>query len=185
MSLSQIKTEILETLLLNGKPMKAAEIAKEIKKEPQPTMGHVLGLIKVGYVAVAEKGLYALTDSGKSALGVEKTSKEKAKAIMSYAPHDKAFLFYEDVGKPLNIHAHSLQDFSNKLAKASVKSVEFHMNRGDFEAWFKGLGDNELAKKTALLKEKGIIGEELAKKLHNVVEARCLELMKLADQSLP
>ncbi len=36
MSLSPIKQEILETMLLNDKPMKAMEIAKEAKKEFQP-----------------------------------------------------------------------------------------------------------------------------------------------------
>ncbi len=56
------------------------------------------------------------------------------------------------------------------------------MQRGDFEAWFKMLGDEELAKKTALLKKKNIVGEDLRKQLRNMVEQRYLDLAKLAGQ---
>ena len=185
MSLSPIKQEILETMLLNEKPLKAMEIAKEAKKEYQPVNMHLLGLIKMGYVSLPEKGLYALTEKGKKALGINETTKEKAFAILAYAPHDKAFNFYVTVGNPLSLHAHNLRDFPNKLDKADLVSVEFHMQRGDFEAWFKGLGDEELAKKTAFLKKKNLVGEDLRKQLHNVVELRYLELVKLSGQVIP
>ena len=59
------------------------------------------------------------------------------------------------------------------------------MQRGDFEAWFKGLGDEELVKKTAVLKKKNFVGEDLRKQLHNVVELRYLELAKLSGQPIP
>ena len=185
MSLSPIKQEILETMLLNEKPLKAMEIAKEAKKEYQPVNMHLLGLIKMGYVNLPEKGLYAITEKGKKAIGITETTKEKAAAILAYAPHDKAFNFYVTVGKPLNLHAHNLRDFPNKLDKADVVSVEFHMKRGDFEAWFKGLGDDELVKKTALLKKKNLVGEDLGKQLHNIVELRYLELAKMSGQPIP
>jgi hypothetical protein len=185
MSLSPIKLEILETMLLNGKPMKAVQVAKENKKEFPSTMMHLLGLTRMGYVISPEKGQYIITENGKKALGIPETNIENAKAILSYAPHDKSFIFYSDVDKPLPIHAHSLQDFANKLSKADIKSVEFHMRRDDFEAWFKCLGDQELAKKTALLKAKKIAGEELRPRLHDMVEQRCQELMKLTGQAMP
>ena len=185
MSLSPIKQEILETMLLNEKPLKAMEIAKEAKKEYQPVNMHLLGLIKMGYVSKPEKGLYAITEKGKKAIGITETTKEKAAAIIAYAPHDKAFNFYVTVGKPLSLHAHNLRDFTHKLDKADVASVEFHMQRGDFEAWFKGLGDEELAKKTALMKKKNFVGEDLRKQLHNVVELRYIELAKLSGQPIP
>jgi hypothetical protein len=47
------------------------------------------------------------------------------------------------------------------------------------------LGDLELAKKMAILKGKKMVGEELLKKLHDMVEERCQELMKIADQVQP
>jgi DNA-binding MarR family transcriptional regulator len=172
-------------MLLNGKPLKAMEIAKEAKKEYQPVNMHLLGLIKMGYVRIPEKGLYAITEKGKKVIGITETTKEKAAAIIAYAPHDKAFNFYVTVGKPLSLHAHNLRDFTHKLDKADVASVEFHMQRGDFEAWFKGLGDEELAKKTALMKKKNFVGEDLRKQLQNVVELRYIELAKLSGQPIP
>jgi hypothetical protein len=185
MSLSLVKQEILETMLLNEKPMKAIEIASESKKEFPPTMMHLLGLIRMGYVSSPEKGLYVITEKGKNILGIPETSKEKAAAILAYAAHDRAFNFYVTFEKPLNLHAHNLRDFANKLDKAEIVSVEFHMQRGDFEAWFKMLGDAELAKKTGLLKKKNLAGEDLRKKLRGIVEQRFLYLAKLAGQPVP
>jgi predicted transcriptional regulator len=185
LSLSPIKQEILETMLLNDKPMKALDIAKEAKKEYQPVNMHLLGLIKMGYVSLPEKGLFVITEKGKRFLGLAETTKEKAAAIIAYAPHDKAFNFYVTVGKPLSLHAHSLRDFANKLDRADVASVEFHLQRGDFEAWFKGIGDEELAKKTALLKKRVLVGEDLRVQLRGIVEQRYLELAKLSGQSIP
>jgi hypothetical protein len=185
MSLSPIKQEILETMLLYGKPQKAMDIAKEAKKEYQPTNMHLLGLIKMGYVSLPEKGMYVITEKGKKVLGIPEVTKEKAVSILAYAPHDKAFNFYVTFGKPLSIHAHSLRDFANKLDRADVASVEFHMQRGDFEAWFKGLGDEELAKKTMLLRKRNVGGEDLRNQFHEIVERRYLELAKLGGQPIP
>ena len=185
MSLSPIKQEILETMLLNGKPLKALDIAKEAKKEYQPVNMHLLGLVKMGYVSLPEKGLYAITEKGKKALGLSEITKEKAAAIIAYAAHDRAFNFYVTVGKPLSIHAHNMRDFAVKLDKADVASIEFHMQRGDFESWFKMLGDEELAKKIVLLKKKSLTGEELRTQLHGIVEQRYLELAKLTGEVVP
>ena len=109
-------------------------------------------------------------------------SKEKAESILAYAPHDKAFHFFVDVGKPLNLHAHNLRDFANKIEKADVQSIQFHMGRGDFVAWFNGLGDMELAKEVAVLKEKNLAGEDLRRQLHEIVEQRYIALAALAGQ---
>ena len=184
MSLSPIKKEILENMLLNEKPLKAMEIAKEAKKEFQPVMMHLLGLIRMGYVNSPEKGRYLITVRGKRAVGVPETTKEKAMAILAYSPHNKAFNFYVTVGKPLSLHAHNLKDFTNKLDRADVASIEFHMQRGDFEVWFKGLGDGELAKKTFLLKQRNLVEEDLRTRLRGIVERRYFELTKLTGQPI-
>ena len=182
MSLSPVKQEILEVMLLYEKPTRAIEIAKETKKEFPPVMMHLLGLARMGYVSSPEKGLYVITEKGKEALGLPKISKEKAVAILAYEPHDKAFGFYVDIGKPLNLHAHNLRDFANKLEKADIVSIEFHTRRGDFETWFNGLGDAELTKKVALLKQRNVVGEDLRMQLHEIVKQRYIELAKLAEQ---
>jgi len=148
-------------------------------------MMHLLGLIRMEYVNSPEKGQYLITERGKKAIGVQETSKEKALAILSYSPHDKAFNFYLSLGKPLNLHAHNLKDFANKLYRADAASVNFHLQRGDFESWFKGLGDAKLAKKTVLLKQRNFVGEDLRKRLTDIVEQRYLELTELAGQSNP
>ncbi len=185
MSLSPLKLEILETMLVIGKPLKAAQIASENKTEFPPTMMHLLGLTRMGYVTSPQKGLYVLSDEGKKVLGIPPTTKEAAKAILAYAPHDKSFNFYLGVDKPLHMHAHSLYDFANKLAKIDIKSIEFHTSRGDFEAWFKCIGDQELAKAAAIIKERKIVGDKLRTVLHDVVEQRCNDLMKLSGQAVP
>lgn len=182
MSLSPIKQEILEATLLHEKPMKATEIAKDIKKEFKPVMMHLLGLVRVGYVSSPEKGQYIITKKGKEALGIPETDKEKAKAILSYSPQNRVFHFYTGMGKPLNLHAHNLRDFANKLEKVDIVSIDFHTKRGDFEAWLSGLGDIELAKKVALLKQRNVVGEDLRRQLREIVEDRYTALAKLTDQ---
>ena len=183
MSLSPLKLEILESMLLNEKPLRAMEIAKETKKEFPQVMMHLLGLIRMGYVSSPEKGQYIIAEKGKTALGIPETTKEKAIAILAYAPHDKAFQFYLDVGKPLNLHAHNIRDFANKLTKADLASIEFHTKRGDFEVWINGIGDIELVKKIGLLKQRNVVvGEELRNQLHEIVQQRYIALAKLADQ---
>jgi hypothetical protein len=185
MSLSPIKQEILETMLLNETPLKATEIAKEAKKEFQPVMMHLLGLTRMGYVMSPQKGLYIITTQGKKALGVNEVSKEKANQILAYATHDKSFNFYKAVDTPLNIHAHNLRDFTAKIDKVDLASLEFHFGRGDFEAWFKGLGDEELAKKMALLKKHNPQGEDVREELHEVVGRRYRQLAQLTGQVFP
>ena len=185
MSLSPVKQEILEAMLFNEKPVRAMDIVKETKKEFPQVMMHLLGLVRMGYVNTPQKGLYIISDKGKQVLGIPQTSKEQAAAILAYAPHDKAFEFYSDIGQPLHLHAHSLRDFANKLEKVNINSIEFHTKRNDFEAWLTGLGDIELAKKTALLKRQGLAGEELRKQLHSIVEQRYVELAKLSGQTIP
>jgi len=185
MSLSPVKQQILETMLPYEKPVRAMEIAKDCQKEFPQIMMHILGLIRMGYVISPEKGLYVITAKGKQALGSPQINKEKAISILAYAPHEKAFEFYCNVGQPLHLHAHSLRDFAKKLEKASILSIEFHTKRGDFAAWFAGLGDEELAQKAEMLKNKNLTGEELRKQLYDIVEQRYLELVKLSGQAIP
>jgi hypothetical protein len=121
---------------------------------------------------------------GKRALGLAEISKEKAAEILAYLPLEKSFHFYADVGKPLNVHAASLGDFCDKILKVDSSSIEFHTGRGDFEAWFTQLGDTELARKTLLIREEKMVGENLRKKLHEIVKNRCDALARMRSTSL-
>lgn len=181
MSISPVKRLILETMWLMDKPAKATEIAKEAGLGFPPVMMHVLGLARMGYVEIPEKGIYVITRSGKRVLGLPEINKEKAAEILGYLPADRSFHFYADIGKPLNIYAASLSDFCDKILKVDVPSLEFHVNRGDFEAWFTGLGDSELARKTLLVREEKIVGENLRKKLYEIVKNRCDALARIRN----
>ncbi|MEM2972013.1 MAG: hypothetical protein QW270_06275 [Candidatus Bathyarchaeia archaeon] len=182
MSVSPVKRLVLETLWLLDKPAKAADIAKESGLGFPQVMMHIIGLTRMGYAKQHEKGYYAITEEGKKALGFPEIDKGKASEILSYLPVEKSFHFYADIGKPLNIYAVSLQDFCDKIQKVNISSLEFHINRGDFEAWFTALGDIELARKTLLIKEQKLIGEDLRKRLYETVKSRCEELAKIRKQ---
>jgi DNA-binding transcriptional ArsR family regulator len=184
MNLSPTKYEILKTMLLRDKSTKATDIAKEVKKEFPSVMMHIIGLTRMGYTKSPEKGLYVITEKGKRALGLGEVDPEKAKTILEHMSPDKAFHFYARIGKPLDLHAHGLRDLRDKILRADVESIEFHMHRGDFEAWFAGLGDVELAKKAALLKEKKMTGEELRSRLHELVENRFIVLTRVVDNTV-
>jgi len=179
MSVSPVKRLVLETIWMLDKPAKAADIANETRLGFPTVMMHIIGLNRMGYVEQHEKGYYAITAKGKKALGLPEIDKEKADEILAYLPIEKSFHFYADIGKPLNIHAASLQDFCDKILKIDIGAVEFHINRGDFEAWFTGLGDIELSRKTLLIREQKMFGEKLRKKLYETVKSRCEELTKI------
>jgi hypothetical protein len=88
------------------------------------------------------------------------------------------------MGQPLNLHAHGLRDFANKVERADLTSVQFHSSRGDFEAWFHGIGDDELAKKVGELRQKNLVGEDLRTQLHELVEQRYILLAKVAGKTI-
>jgi len=185
MILSSDELEILEVILLRGSSVNAAQIAVENNKELHVTITRLTDLACRGYVISPQKEQYVLTDEGKKVFGIQQVTKEHAKSIIAYTPHDKAFNFHVEHDVAHHMHAHSLQDFVNKIYRVDLKTIEFHIDNGDFEAWFECLGDQELTKKIAIMKKKNIIGEKLRLLLQNVIEQRCQELMELTEQTTP
>lgn len=181
MSISPVKRLILETMWMIDKPAKPAEIAKDTGVNFKQAWMHLLGLTKMEYVNSPEKGFYVITEKGKKTLGIPEVDKQKAAEILTYLPMEKSFHFYADIGKPLDAFATSLGDFSEKIQKVDLGSIEFHIRRGDFEAWFTSLGDIELARKTLLAREQKMSGEELRKKLHEIIRKRFEELAKIRN----
>ncbi len=181
MSLSPVKSKILETMLLNEKPEKAVEIANECQSNFKPVMGHLFGLLKAGYVNSPTKGLYMITTKGKIALGIPATTKECAQQLISPTAPGEAFHFYSELDKPLNLYANGLKDFKEKTQTVDLASLEFHICRRDFENWFTSIGDAELAKKMTLLRATGILGEPLRAKLNEIVETRYTALSTLVS----
>ncbi len=185
MDLSPAKREILEALLLHDKPAKAMAIAKEIGAEFPAVSMHLIGLARAGYASSPQKGTYLIAEKGKTALGLPETTKEKAASILALRPIDRAFHFYADIGKPLNLYAQGLPQFCDNISKVTVESAEFHFARGDFEAWFASIGDVELAKKASLLKNKKLGGEELRQRLREMADNRIKALSSIVGVAAP
>ncbi|MEM2912254.1 MAG: DUF5752 family protein [Candidatus Bathyarchaeia archaeon] len=179
MDLNPLKRKILETLWREAKPLKPKEIAQKTGLEFPSCMMHLIGLKRLKHVYTPQKGYYTITNHGKQALGFPKINAKKALEILSPVPTEKAFYFYTGIGKYLGLYATSLQDFCDKIQTINIESLNFHVPRRDFELWLEGLGDIELAKKVSLIREEGVNGEELRKRLYETVKTRCEELKNL------
>jgi len=106
------------------------------------------------------------------------------------ALNDKeAFHFYENIGKPTGQSARSLSDFLEKIKSVKMESLLFHLQRKDFQNWFKEtLGDYELAKKIEKILPSNNV--DLRKKIYSTVENRVKELSEehitlLVSEDLP
>jgi hypothetical protein len=183
LSLSSVKKRVLETLWTAGKPLHRDKIAAEIGLPARSTMGHLLGLIKAEYVSVAEKNHYEITDLGAEALDVPRLSEEQASSILGSLPAEKAFHFYRGMGQYAGISAKSLDEFCRGILTVDLDAISFHFPRGDFESWFKLLGDAELPRKLSLIRQKELVGEALRQELYEIVKSRRDELAGLSHLS--
>ncbi len=179
MSLSEVKMKALVLLWKAEKPVKSRELAQQLGLGVPPTNLHLVWLRKKGYVFSPEKGLYAITEKGKEVLVLPKLDRKQALQILSSVPREKAFHFHRDIDQYLGIYATNLSEFCDKIQVVDTKSLEFHLPRKDFELWLLGLGDFELAKKMSVIRKTGLLGEDLRKRVYEVVKSRCKELESL------
>ncbi|MBS7627596.1 hypothetical protein KEJ36_02065, partial [Candidatus Bathyarchaeota archaeon] len=70
----------------------------------------------------------------------------------------------------------SLEEFQKNLKNLEMASLEFHLMRGDFESWFRGLGDEFLAERVSKIRKGGLKGAEALRALSEAIEARIREL---------
>ena len=108
-------------------------------------------------------------------------SRVKARKILSEVPWEKAFHFYMDVDEYTGRSASSLSEFCDALENLDAKSIEFHINRGDFENWVRFLTDHKLAGEIAKLREKKLMGEVLRGELHGLIRKRINELKAVSQ----
>ena len=94
---------------------------------------------------------------------------------------DKAFYFYRAEGQPLGAASRSFSEFAATVKGIDPASVRFHVERGDFESWFRMLGDKSLAGQVAALRSKKISPDELRAKVSSTVRSRVSELQKIAE----
>jgi hypothetical protein len=97
---------------------------------------------------------------------------EKIAEILRTVPYEKGFHFYTASGNFTGETATSLDAFEQKLQVVPNASVNFHLQRGDFQKWISDtLGDDKLAKRISLIKLT-LPAEDLRKELLAIVQAR-------------
>ncbi len=118
----------------------------------------------------------------------EVLSRDQITRILGTVVHDKAFFFYEDIGKPAGDSATSLAELCSRINTVAPASLAFHLKRGDFENWTRNaIGDNELANRIAKLKKAKTTWKNditLRKKVYTVVKDRVAELQDLWRHAL-
>ncbi len=101
-------------------------------------------------------------------------SKEEISKILGTVTYDRAFYFYNGVGKPNGEFAVSLSDFCSKINVVNSESLAFHLKRRDFQNWLSEvIGDTDLAKRLDKIKVKN---NALRSTLHAFVSSRIKEL---------
>jgi len=90
------------------------------------------------------------------------------------------FKFYLSDNEYSGKSAHSLEEFLDIIKNIDIKSLEYHLYRGDFEKWsFSALSDDALTVRIRRLREKKLRGEILRDYLHNIFSTRLEELKSL------
>lgn len=98
--------------------------------------------------------------------------KKRIAEILRTVPYQKGFHFYTASGKFTGETATSLDAFEKKLQVVPDASVNFHLQRGDFQKWIEDtLGDDKLAKRISLI-ELTLPVKDLRKELLAIVQAR-------------
>ncbi|MEM3579658.1 MAG: DUF5752 family protein [Candidatus Bathyarchaeia archaeon] len=93
-------------------------------------------------------------------------------------PREKAFYFFTSIGNYTGESASSLKEFMEKINEVNVKSLEFHLYRGDFEKWINEvLQDEELAAEFRKVQKSNLTGEVLRNQLHEIISRRIKNLM--------
>lgn len=101
--------------------------------------------------------------------------------ILRMVKDEEAFYFYEDTGKPTGESAKSLSDFLEKIKTVKLESLQFHLQRKDFQNWIKKtLGDSKLARKIERISPSN--DEALRTKIQSNIESR---LKELKEASIP
>jgi DNA-binding transcriptional ArsR family regulator len=176
----EVKEKILRIIWETENPVTTQEISEKMGLKARSVNMHLLGLRKAG-LTIMSGGGYVITAEGKEIIGFPKIDEETAEKILSKIPQENAFYFYTGIDLPLGVPSDSLTDLCEKIRSIDVRTIEFHMARGDFESWIHHLGDIELEKRLGLIKELKLIGEALREKLYAALKSRCDELLEIVS----
>ena len=118
-----------------------------------------------------------------SRVGEKAMTPTDAARILRRLPSWRAFWFYRDMDEPLGQGAMSLSEFSQLISIVGEQSLEFHMQRKDFESWIReGVGDKELADKIGDLGSQALPADKVRERLYSMVKERCHELVRVASE---
>ena len=101
--------------------------------------------------------------------------------VLRKLPRENAFYFFTSIGNYTGASAISLEEFIERIKKVNIKSLEFHLYRGDFQKWAdKTLEDRELAEKIKSLEILKPLGNTLRDQLYFIALKRFEELKRQA-----
>jgi hypothetical protein len=102
---------------------------------------------------------------------------ETASRILRTVPREKAFYFFTSIGNYTGASASSLKEFMAMIKDVNIKSLEFHLYRGDFEKWMTDvLQDNVLAGEIKRLQTYNQKGAILRNQLSIIIAERIKKL---------
>ena len=104
--------------------------------------------------------------------------REEASRIFRKLPKEQTFHFFTSVGNYTGESAASFEEFLEKLKEIDIKSLEFHLYRGDFDRWIAEiLEDKELAEEILNLWDITPTRDVLRKRLVTIVSKRREKLL--------
>jgi len=102
-----------------------------------------------------------------------------AKRILSAVPPSERFTFFQGFARPTNRSVTSLGEFTSAIESIESGSIEFHMERGDLERWFRQVVvDADLADDIRKLSKRMLRGDQLRKALLVILRRRIKQLQR-------
>lgn len=104
-----------------------------------------------------------------------------ARRMLRVISPEQGFTFFYEFARPAYTTVLSLEEFSTALKTIDPVSIEFHIERGDFERWIRHVvGDNTLADKLRETANQSRLPEIRRTKVINAVELRIKDLKAVA-----
>jgi methylmalonyl-CoA mutase N-terminal domain/subunit len=105
-------------------------------------------------------------------------SNDTSQRILRRVPYQEGFRFSKGIGDYTGQVATSLDDFAELLKTIDLKSIDFHMERNDFEKWVLDVfGDEELGH--MINRRANFVGENRRNELITTVKAHLEDLRKM------
>jgi Family of unknown function (DUF5752) len=117
--------------------------------------------------------------------GEQRHSRGESFQTPGLVSQEQAFYFYKGIGQPLNVSSRSMSEFADIVQDIDPTSVQFHVERGDFERWFRLLGEQALANQISGLRGKDISPQELRSEIGLTVGLRVKEISQKQSQGRP